>query len=43
MIADHKDSTDRPLLAAILTDVHFWVPFVVLLVGIGVLAICARS
>jgi hypothetical protein len=33
----------RSLLAAILTDVHFWVPFTVLLLGIGVLALCARS
>jgi hypothetical protein len=27
-----------PLLKAILTDVHFWLPFVVLIIGIALLA-----
>jgi hypothetical protein len=43
MMADRESAADRPLLAAVLTDIHFWVPFVVLLIGIAVLAICARS
>lgn len=33
----------RPLALAILTDLHFWVPFTVLLLGLGVLAFCARG
>jgi hypothetical protein len=43
MTADHETAGRRPLLAAILTDIHFWVPFLVLLFGIVVLVICARS
>lgn len=42
MLGNHE-AENRPLFAAILTDIHFWVPFAVLLLGIGVLAICARS
>lgn len=37
------DAPARPLALAILTDLHFWVPFVVLLLGIGVLVVCARN
>ncbi len=33
----------RPLPLAILSDLQFWVPFVVLLLGIAVLVFCARS
>jgi hypothetical protein len=28
---------------AILTDVHFWVPFAMLVLGVVVLVICART
>lgn len=28
---------------AVLTDLHFWVPFLVLLFGLAVLVICARD
>lgn len=42
-MADQQNVPSRSLLACILTDVHFWVPFVVLLLGIGVLAVCAKS
>ena len=28
---------------AVLTDVHFWVPFIVLVLGLTVLVICART
>ena len=43
MTADHEGPKDRPLLAAVMTDIHFWVPFIVLLFGIAVLAICAKA
>lgn len=43
MMPEDESIRPKPLLSAILTDVHFWVPFVVLLLGIGVLAVCARS
>lgn len=39
----HDDAPAKPLALAVVTDIHFWVPFVVLLLGIGVLAVCARS
>jgi len=32
-------SDGSPLLRAILTDAHFWAPVIVLLLGIGLLAI----
>ena len=38
-----NEAPAKPLALAILTDIHFWVPFAVLLVGIAVLAICAQS
>ena len=28
---------------AVLTDIHFWVPFIVLVLGVTVLVICARA
>ena len=40
---EHPDVPAKPLALAVLTDIHFWVPFVVLLLGICVLAVCARS
>ena len=43
MPAENDEAPAKPLALAILTDFHFWVPFVVLLVGIGVLVICARN
>ena len=43
MAAENDEAPAKPLALAILTDLHFWVPFVVLLVGIGVLVICARN
>jgi hypothetical protein len=43
MAAANDEAPSRPLALAILTDLHFWVPFVVLLFGIGVLVICARN
>jgi hypothetical protein len=41
--ADNNQAPAKPLALAILTDIHFWVPFVVLLLGIAVLAVCAQS
>jgi hypothetical protein len=43
MPSEKADAPPRPLALAILTDLHFWVPFVVLLLGIGVLVVCAHS
>jgi hypothetical protein len=43
MPAENDRAPARPLSLAILTDLHFWVPFVVLLLGLGVLVICARN
>jgi hypothetical protein len=43
MLSDKDGAPARPLALAILTDLHFWVPFVVLLFGIGVLVVCAHS
>jgi hypothetical protein len=43
MAAENEAESAKPLALAILTDFHFWVPFVVLLVGIGVLVVCARN
>jgi hypothetical protein len=43
-MSEQNDETPAKSLAlAILTDLHFWVPFVVLLFGIGVLVVCARN
>jgi hypothetical protein len=42
MPAQNDAAPTKPLALAILTDLHFWVPFVVLLFGIGVLVVCAR-
>jgi hypothetical protein len=41
--AENAPAPAKPLALAILTDLHFWVPFVVLLLGIGVLVVCARN
>jgi hypothetical protein len=41
--SENNEAPAKPLALAVLTDLHFWVPFVVLLVGIAVLAICAQS
>jgi hypothetical protein len=30
-------ASDRPLVRSILTDLHFWIPVVVLLAGLAVL------
>jgi hypothetical protein len=43
MPAQSEETPAKPLAVAILTDLHFWVPFVVLLFGIGVLVVCARN
>jgi hypothetical protein len=43
MPAQNEEAPAKPLALAILTDLHFWVPFVVLLCGIVVLVICARN
>jgi hypothetical protein len=43
MAAENDELRAKPLALAILTDLHFWVPFIVLLFGIGVLVICARN
>jgi hypothetical protein len=43
MATENDEAPARPLALAILTDLHFWVPFVVLLFGIAVLVICARN
>jgi hypothetical protein len=40
---ENNEAPAKPLALAVLTDIHFWVPFVVLLVGIAVLAVCAQS
>jgi hypothetical protein len=41
--SEDNEAPAKPLALAILTDIHFWVPFVVLLLGLAVLAICAQS
>jgi hypothetical protein len=41
--SENKKAPAKPLALAIFTDIHFWVPFVVLLLGIAVLAVCAQS
>jgi hypothetical protein len=43
MPAENDAAPVKPLAIAILTDLHFWVPFVVLLLGIAVLVVCARA
>ena len=43
MAAENDEAPAKPLALAILTDLHFWVPFVVLLFGIAVLVVCARN
>jgi hypothetical protein len=43
MSAQNEEAPAKPLAIAILTDLHFWVPFVVLLFGISVLVVCARN
>jgi hypothetical protein len=40
---ENNEAPAKPLALAVLTDIHFWVPFAVLLVGIAVLAVCAQS
>ena len=30
-------SANRPLVGAILTDIHFWIPVIVLAIGLGLL------
>jgi hypothetical protein len=40
---ENDEASAKPLALAILTDIHFWVPFVVLVLGIAVLAVCAQS
>ena len=42
-VPENNEAPAKPLALAVLTDIHFWVPFVVLLVGIAVLAVCAQS
>jgi len=43
-MSEERDAIpQKPLTHAILTDVHFWVPFGVLLFGVVVLVICARA
>ena len=39
----HEDTPAKPLALAVLTDLHFWVPFLVLLLGISVLVFCTRT
>lgn len=43
MAAENDEARTKPLALAVLTDLHFWVPFVVLLFGIAVLVVCARN
>jgi hypothetical protein len=43
MAAENCNAPAKSLALTILTDLHFWVPFVVLLFGIGVLVVCARK
>ena len=43
MTTENEPAPAKTLALAILTDLHFWVPFVVLLVGISVLVVCARN
>jgi hypothetical protein len=43
MPAQSDEAPAKRLVVAIFTDLHFWVPFVVLLFGIGVLVVCARN
>jgi hypothetical protein len=43
-MAEEGSSTPKKALArSVLTDVHFWVPFIVLIIGVTVLVICARA
>jgi hypothetical protein len=43
MAGENDEAPARPLALAILTDLHFWIPFLVLLLGLGVLLVCARA
>jgi hypothetical protein len=43
MAVENDEAPARPLALAILTDLHFWIPFLVLLFGLGVLVVCARA
>jgi hypothetical protein len=43
MAVENDEAPARPLALAILTDLHFWIPFLVLLLGLGVLVVCARA
>ncbi len=38
-----EEQQDGGMARAILTDTHFWVPFLVLLLGLLVLVICTRA
>jgi hypothetical protein len=37
MITDSSNSKEKNLLRAIFTDIHFWIPAIVLLLGLWVL------
>ena len=43
MPAQNDEAPTKPLALAILTDFPFWVPFVVLMLGLGVLVVCASN
>lgn len=43
MASEKDEAPAKPLALAILTDFHFWVPFVVLMLGLAVLVVCARN
>jgi hypothetical protein len=43
MAGENDEAPARPLALAILTDLHFWIPLLVLLLGLGVLVVCARA
>jgi hypothetical protein len=42
-MTEEGSTKKKAVTRSVLTDVHFWVPFVVLVLGVTVLVICARA
>jgi hypothetical protein len=42
-MANEGSTAKKAITRSVLTDVHFWVPFIVLVLGVTVLVICARA
>jgi hypothetical protein len=42
-MAEEGSTPKKAMTRSVLTDIHFWVPFIVLVLGVTVLVICARA